>query len=125
MKYLVMAGSRSFTVEARSGTDALIDVKGMIQSSSDNATIGESLRKSLADGNLNFLVIRLTERGEREALVCGELKGETQTPVSDALVEAFNARIPNCFFAPDGTILSERNVPDACPYFAFINSLAL
>lgn len=123
MKYLVHAGARPFTVEAPTGTDALVDVKETIRTSEGSIAIGQSLRDSLARNKLNFIVIRISQTGEREAVVCGELAGDVQSPVTQALVDAFKHCIPQEFFDHHGRLLRERNVEDKCKFFDFVNTL--
>lgn len=123
MKYLVIAGAKSFPVESANGTDALIDVKQMIRESRGNGEIGPSLRSALERETLNFLVIRVAANGEREGIVCGEYRGTVQAPVEPELIELFRQYIPVYFFGEDGLLLKDRLIDDKSKFFDFLSSL--
>jgi hypothetical protein len=96
-KYLVTTGIVIFTIEARSPRHAIDVLKQMIDHRRHehyNPEIGMSLVEALDRGDLNFVVMD----HPRTQLLCGELAGEFQDPVSRELADIQRRHIPDSLY---------------------------
>ncbi|MFN8655262.1 MAG: hypothetical protein U0105_02885 [Candidatus Obscuribacterales bacterium] len=96
-KYLVATGALVFTQHASSARAALMQVKALLKSASEDegnrqrpGRMSQALLDSFTAGELDFIVMD----GERTRLICGEYAGVFQQPVSRSLSEGLKHLIP-------------------------------